>query len=134
MSTRAATARTSNVARANATAALAAWQRGEATPAEALKALWPVVRDAADHSNLGALLRALGKPSEAASAYRRAIALDPQFAAAPYNLGNLLCDAGALSEAEAAYRRRPGRTARLSGSAQRAWHRAATARQTGRCG
>ena len=104
MSTRAATARTSNVARANATAALAAWQRGEATPAEALKALWPVVRDAADHSNLGALLRALGKPSEAASAYRRAIALDPHFAAAPYNLGNLLCDAGALSEAEAAYR------------------------------
>ncbi|MGA3398780.1 MAG: tetratricopeptide repeat protein [Acetobacteraceae bacterium] len=104
MNTRATTARTSNVARANAMAALAAWQRGEATPAEALKILWPVVRDAADHSNLGALLRALGKPAEAAAAYRRAIALDPQFAAAPYNLGNLLCDAGALPDAEAAYR------------------------------
>ena len=33
---------------------------------------------------------------EAAAAYRRAIALDPQFAAAPYNLGNLLSDAGRL--------------------------------------
>jgi predicted O-linked N-acetylglucosamine transferase (SPINDLY family) len=84
-------------------AALAAWQRGEMTPAEALKRLWPVVRDAADHSNLGALLRALGKPAEAAAAYRRAIALDPHFAAAPYNLGNLLCDAGRIDEAEAAY-------------------------------
>ena len=52
----------------------------------------------------GALLRALGKPTEAAAAYRRAIALDPNFAAAPYNLGNLLCDAGRLPDAEAAYR------------------------------
>jgi predicted O-linked N-acetylglucosamine transferase (SPINDLY family) len=92
------------VARANATAALAAWQRGEATPAEALKRLWPVVRDAADHSNLGALLRALGKPAEAAAAYRRAIALDPNFSPASYNLGNLLYDTGSLDDAEAAYR------------------------------
>jgi predicted O-linked N-acetylglucosamine transferase (SPINDLY family) len=84
-------------------AALAAWQRGEVTPADALKRLWPVVRDAADHSNLGALLRALGKQSEAEAAYRRAIALDPRFSAAPYNLGNLLCDSGRLEEAEAAY-------------------------------
>jgi predicted O-linked N-acetylglucosamine transferase (SPINDLY family) len=104
MTTRAAKPNLPNVARANATAALAAWQRGEATPAEALKLLWPLVHDAADHSNLGALLRALGKSGEAATAYRRAIALDPQFAAAPYNLGNLLCDAGSLPDAEAAYR------------------------------
>ncbi len=104
MHPRATTARASNVARANAMAALAAWQRGQATPAEALERLLPVVHDAADHSNLGALLRALGRPVEAAAAYRRAIALDPHFAAAPYNLGNLLCDAGSAGDAEAAYR------------------------------
>jgi len=103
MTSRAAKPNSTSVARADAMAALAAWQRGEMTPAEALKRLWPVVRDAADHSNLGALLRALGKPAEAASAYRRAIAIDPHFAAAPYNLGNLLCDTGHLDEAEAAY-------------------------------
>jgi len=103
MTSRATKPNTASVAQADATAALAAWQRGEMTPAETLKLLWPVVRDAADHSNLGALLRALGKPAEAASAYRRAIALDPHFAAAPYNLGNLLCDAGRLDEAEASY-------------------------------
>lgn len=103
MTSRATKPNTASVARADATAALAAWQRGEQTPAEALKLLWPVVRDAADHSNLGALLRALGKPAEAAAAYRRAIALDPHFAAAPYNLGNLLCDAGQFEDAEAAY-------------------------------
>ncbi|HUB15748.1 MAG TPA: tetratricopeptide repeat protein [Acetobacteraceae bacterium] len=91
------------MARAQAMAALAAWRRGETTPAEALRRFWPVVRDAADHSNLGALLRALGKHTEAEAAYRRAITLDPRFAAAPYNLGNLLMDAGRLEEAEAAY-------------------------------
>ncbi len=104
MTSRATKPNSARVARADATAALAAWQRGEATPAEALRILWPVVRDAADHSNLGALLRALGKSAEAASAYRRAIALDPKFAAAHYNLGNLLCDAGGIGDAEAAYR------------------------------
>ena len=104
MTSRATKPNSASVARADATAALAAWQRGEATPAEALRILWPVVRDAADHSNLGALLRALGKSAEAASAYRRAIALDPKFAAAHYNLGNLLCDAGGIGDAEAAYR------------------------------
>jgi predicted O-linked N-acetylglucosamine transferase (SPINDLY family) len=104
MTSRATKTTASNVARANATAALAAWQRGEAAPAEALKLLRPVVRNAADHSNLGALLCAMGQRAEAASAYRRAIALDPHFTAAPYNLGNLLCDAGGLDDAAAAYR------------------------------
>jgi predicted O-linked N-acetylglucosamine transferase (SPINDLY family) len=104
MTSRATKPTSASVARANAMAALAAWQRGEATPADALKLLWPVVRDAADHSNLGALLRALAKPTEAAAAYRRAIALDPNFAAAPYNLGNLMGEAGDLPDAEAAYR------------------------------
>ena len=103
MTARTTTSAAKNVARADAMAALAAWQRGEMRPAEALRRLWPVVRDAADHSNLGALLRALGKHTEAEAAYRRAIALGPGFAAAPYNLGNLLTDAGRLAEAEAAY-------------------------------
>jgi tetratricopeptide (TPR) repeat protein len=89
MTSRATTSNTQGVARTNAMAALAAWQRGAATPAKALKRLWPVVCDAADHSNLGVLLRAMGKPAAATTAYRRAIALDPHFAAAPYNLGNL---------------------------------------------
>ena len=103
MTTRTTTPNAEHVARADAMAALAAWQRGEVTPAEALRRLWPVVRDAADHSNLGALLRALGKHAEAAAAYRRAIALDPAFAAAPYNLGNLLADAGQFEAAAEAY-------------------------------
>ncbi|HUN41277.1 MAG TPA: tetratricopeptide repeat protein [Acetobacteraceae bacterium] len=103
MTARTTTTNAKGVARAEAMAGLAAWQRGETTPAEALRRLWPVVRDAADHSNLGALLRALHKNAEAETAYRRAIALDPGFAAAPYNLGNLLADAGRLEEAEAAY-------------------------------
>ena len=103
MTTRTTKPSAKSVARADAMAALAAWQRGEVTPAEALRRLWPVVCDAADHSNLGALLRALGKRPEAEAAYRRAITLDPRFASAPYNLGNLLSDAGRLEEAEAAY-------------------------------
>src|SRR6185312_480200 len=94
----------SRVARAEATMALAAWQRGEIPPAAALQLLWPVVHDAADHSNLGALLRAVGQPADAEAAYRKAIARDPAFAAAPYNLGNLLSDANRLEEAEATYR------------------------------
>ena len=131
MTSRATKPNSQTVARTNAMAALAAWQRGEVTPAEALKLLWPVVRDAADHSNLGALLRALGKPTEAAAAYRRAIALDPHFAAAPYNLGNLLCDAGRLDEAEAAYRAALAARPDYAEALQRARHRAATARQAG---
>ena len=103
MTTRTTKPSAKSVARADAMAALAAWQRGEVTPTEALRRLWPVVCDAADHSNLGALLRALGKRTEAEAAYRRAIMLDPRFASAPYNLGNLLTDAGRLEEAEAAY-------------------------------
>jgi len=103
MTARTTTPNTLRVARAEAMAALAAWQRGDMTPAEALRRLWPVVQDSADHSNLGALLRALGKHAEAEIVYRRAITLDPGFAAAPYNLGNLLADAGRLDEAEAAY-------------------------------
>ena len=42
------------------------------------------------HSNLGVLLRAAGKPSEAEAAYRRALVTDPDHALAHYNLGVLL--------------------------------------------
>jgi predicted O-linked N-acetylglucosamine transferase (SPINDLY family) len=104
MTTRATQTSSSNVARAKAMAALAAWQRGEMAPAAVLALLLPTLRDAADYSNLGTVLRALGQQRDAEAAYRRAIALDPGFAAAPYNLGNLLADADRLAEAEAAYR------------------------------
>jgi tetratricopeptide (TPR) repeat protein len=71
---------------------------------EALARLRPVCADAADHSNLGAVLRAAGRPAEAEAAYRHAIALDPGFAAAHYNLGNLLADMDRPDDAEANYR------------------------------
>jgi predicted O-linked N-acetylglucosamine transferase (SPINDLY family) len=104
MTTGVASKSASDKARSKAMAALAAWQRGEIAPAAALLLLWPVVQDAVDHSNLGALLRAVGQPADAEAAYRKAIARDSSFAPAPYNLGNLLTDAGRLDEAEAAYR------------------------------
>src|SRR5580693_2346785 len=45
--------------------------------AEALPLLRTVCDGPADHSNLGAVLRALGRCDEAEEEYRRAIALDP---------------------------------------------------------
>src|SRR5690242_15720120 len=90
-------------ARAKAMAALAAWQRGEMTAEAALALLQPIACDAADFSNIGALLRADGCMADAEAAHRHAIALDPTFAAAHYNLGNLLVVVGRIDEAEAAY-------------------------------
>jgi predicted O-linked N-acetylglucosamine transferase (SPINDLY family) len=90
-------------ARERAAAALAAWQNGTVTAAQVLPLLHPVVTDAADYSNLGAVLRALGHARDAEAAYRRAIALDPGFAAAHYNLGNLLFGSDRLPEAAAAF-------------------------------
>jgi predicted O-linked N-acetylglucosamine transferase (SPINDLY family) len=58
--------------------------------ADALALLRTVCEDAADHSNLGIVLSALGQREEAESVYRRAITLDPSLAAAHHNLGNLL--------------------------------------------
>ncbi len=81
------------MARANAMAALAAWQRGEATPAEALKLLRPVVRDAADHPTSGHCCARWASRRRPRRHIAGLIVLDPRFAAAPYNLGNLLCDA-----------------------------------------
>jgi predicted O-linked N-acetylglucosamine transferase (SPINDLY family) len=85
-------------------AALAAWQRGEMGAGAALALLQPIASGAADFSNLGALLRADGRMTEAEAAHRHAIALDPTFAAAQYNLGNLLVLLDRIDEAETAYR------------------------------
>ena len=85
-------------------AALAAWQRGEMAAKAAVSVLQPIASDAADFSNLGALLRADGRMADAEAAHRHAIALDPGFAAAQYNLGNLLVVLDRIDDAEAAYR------------------------------
>jgi predicted O-linked N-acetylglucosamine transferase (SPINDLY family) len=71
---------------------------------EALPLLRSVCEGPADHSNLGAVLRALGRLDEAEEKYRRAIALDPNLAAAHYNLGNLLDDQVRHADAADAFR------------------------------
>jgi predicted O-linked N-acetylglucosamine transferase (SPINDLY family) len=56
------------------------------------------------HSNLGVMLRAIGKITEAEAALRRALALRPGYAQASANLGNLLSADGRPQEAVEAYR------------------------------
>ncbi len=51
------------------------------------------------HSNLGNILKDLGKLQEAEVSYRKAIELNPDFADAHSNLGNVLRDLGKLQEA-----------------------------------
>jgi predicted O-linked N-acetylglucosamine transferase (SPINDLY family) len=67
--------------------------------------------DARTHTNLGVVLRRLGRLEDAAAAQRRAVALAPDFADAQYNLGNVLQALGRLQEAlghyDAALRLRP---------------------------
>ncbi|MBN8929399.1 MAG: tetratricopeptide repeat protein [Rhodospirillales bacterium] len=89
--------------RAHADSALRAWHMGSASPRDVLPILRQGAQTAADHSNLGAVLRAAGDRSAAEAAYRQAIRIDPSFAPAHHNLGNLLADGDRLEEAAAAY-------------------------------
>ena len=56
-------------------------------------------------SDLGVMLKQLGRADEAMAAYRRAIAVQPGLAGAHVNLGVALQELGRLDEAVAAYRR-----------------------------
>ena len=56
-------------------------------------------------SNLGSILRDLGKLQEAEISYRKAIEINPEFAIAYSNLGNIMSDLGKLQEAEISYRK-----------------------------
>jgi len=65
-------------------------------------------RDAAPNDpqtfyNLGLVSQSVGRYEDAAEAYRRAAALDPDFASAHYNLGTVLTQLGSLDEAIAAF-------------------------------
>ena len=60
--------------------------------------------DAPTHSNLGNVLRSLGRPAEAAAAFREALRLAPNHAETIGNLGNAMNDLGQWEEAEACYR------------------------------
>ena len=72
--------------------------------AEAAQLLRSFAASPPEYSNLGIALEKLGRPDEAETAYRKAVALDPKFAPAHLNLGNLLYQQQHLAEAEAEYR------------------------------
>jgi len=55
--------------------------------------------DAGAHYNLAAILKSLGKLSEAAAGYRNAIKIKPNFVEALNNLGNIMVDLEQFSEA-----------------------------------
>lgn len=59
--------------------------------------------DPAAHLNLGRFHAAQGRPAPAEEEYRKAIALDPDFAKAHYNLGNLLLQQNRTADAERAF-------------------------------
>jgi Flp pilus assembly protein TadD len=56
------------------------------------------------HFNLAGALKAVGRPEEAISEYRKTIALMPNYYDAHFNLGNSLKDIGRLEEAVTEYR------------------------------
>ena len=60
--------------------------------------------DAAAHSNLGLILKELGRLNEAEASLRQAITLKTDFVEAHHNLGNILKEQERLDEAEASYR------------------------------
>ena len=68
------------------------------------KAVEITTGDATAHSNLGNILKELGKLEEAEASYRQAIALKRDFAEAHGNLGVTLQELGRLEEAEASFR------------------------------
>jgi tetratricopeptide (TPR) repeat protein len=76
---------------------------------DALQALETAARllpaDAGAHNNLGNALCDHGRLDEAVACYRRALALNGEFAEAHNNLGNALLDLGRLDEAVDSYRR-----------------------------
>ena len=109
---------TGRIERDLAEAALIRWHKGGATPESVVPLLARVAATAADHSNLGAVLRAAGDPVRAEASYRQAIALDPGFAAAHYNLGNLLLNDTRLDQAEVSFRH----AIRLHPSYAEAWN------------
>ncbi len=57
------------------------------------------------HYNLGLVLRAQGKLDDAAASYRKATALQPDYADAHFNLGNVLQKQGDATGAVASYRK-----------------------------
>jgi tetratricopeptide (TPR) repeat protein len=68
-----------------------------------LKAIAINGRVAAYHSNLGSILQAQGRLTEAGASYAQALALDPNLAEIHLNLGLLLQTQGKLNEAVAEY-------------------------------
>ncbi len=104
MTVRASSPHQASAARTEADAALIAWHRGTASPQSVVGPLSRVANSAADFANLGVVLRATGNHGQAEVAYRRALEVDPGFAAANYNLGNLLGDAGQTEAAAQSYR------------------------------
>jgi predicted O-linked N-acetylglucosamine transferase (SPINDLY family) len=71
---------------------------------EAAQLLRSFARTPPEYSNLGVSLEALGRHDEAEAAYRKAIALDANFASAYLNLGNVLQKQGRDTDAEQACR------------------------------
>lgn len=62
-------------------------------------------RSAPAHSHLGNALKGLRRFDEAVASYDAAIALDPEYAEAPYNRGNALQELGRFDDALASYDR-----------------------------
>ena len=78
------------------------------------------------HNNLGLALRAVGRPEQAAAAYRRALSAAPDFAEAHNNLGNLLINEGDSATALIHLRR----ATELSPDAARFYSNLGTAQQS----